>query len=70
MVVPPATAQLVTTRLWSGLLVWVLLAVTAVWCGTTTAWYTDWPVSFCIAAISALGYFSGVSLTAPTTKSG
>jgi zinc/manganese transport system permease protein len=68
MVGPPATAQLVTTRLWSGLLLSVLLAVAAAWCGITIAWYTDWPVSFCIAALSAAGYFLGLSLAVPRAK--
>jgi hypothetical protein len=26
------------------------------------AFYTDWPVSFCIAMLSALGYFAALSL--------
>jgi zinc/manganese transport system permease protein len=62
MVGPPAAAQLVTNRLWSGLLLSVLLAVVAAWCGITAAWYTDWPVSFCIAALSATGYFFSLGL--------
>jgi zinc/manganese transport system permease protein len=55
---PPAAAQYVTTGLWSGLASSALLAVTEAWCGIAIAYYTDWPVSFCIAALSALGYFS------------
>ena len=62
MVGPPAAAQLVTARLWSGLLLSVLFAVAAAWCGITIAWYTDWPVSFCIAALSATGYFFSLGL--------
>jgi zinc/manganese transport system permease protein len=58
MVGPPAAAQYVTTRLWSGLASSSLLAVTEAWCGIAIAYYTDWPVSFCIAVLSALGYFS------------
>jgi zinc/manganese transport system permease protein len=58
MVGPPAAAQYVTTGLWSGLASSALLAVTEAWCGIAIAYYTDWPVSFCIAALSALGYFS------------
>jgi zinc/manganese transport system permease protein len=64
MVGPPAAAQLVTTRLWSGLLLSALLAVAAAWCGITIAWCTDWPVSFCIAALSALGYFCSLGIAA------
>jgi zinc/manganese transport system permease protein len=55
---PPAAAQHVTTGLWTGLASSALLAVTEAWCGIAIAYYTDWPVSFCIAALSALGYFS------------
>jgi zinc/manganese transport system permease protein len=64
MVGPPAAAQLLTTRLWSGLLLSVLLAVAVAWCGITIAWHTDWPVSFCIAMLSAAGYFAGLGLAA------
>jgi len=58
MVGPPAAAQRVTAGLWSGLLVSATLALAEAWLGLTMAFYTDWPVSFCIAALSALGYFA------------
>jgi zinc/manganese transport system permease protein len=58
MVGPPATAQRVTTGLWSGLIVSALLALAEAWLGLTMAFYTDWPVSFCIALLSALAYFA------------
>lgn len=64
MVGPPAAAHLITSRLWNGLLLAVLLAVAVAWCGIAIAWYTDWPVSFCIAALSAVGYFSSLGLAA------
>lgn len=67
MVAPPATAQLVTTRIWSGLAASVLLAVAAAWCGIAVAWYTDWPVSFCIAALSTTGYLAGLGVAAAST---
>jgi zinc/manganese transport system permease protein len=65
MVGPPAAAQLVTTRLWSGLLIATLLAAAAAWCGIVVAWYTDWPVSFCIAVLSAAAYFLSLALATP-----
>jgi zinc/manganese transport system permease protein len=68
MVGPPAAAQLVTTKLWSGLLLAVLLAVAAAWCGIVIAWYTDWPVSFSIAALSAVTYFSSLAVAMPRSK--
>ena len=64
MVGPPAAAQRVTTGLWSGLFVSAALALAEAWFGLTMAFYTDWPVSFCIAALSALGYFA--CLATPT----
>jgi zinc/manganese transport system permease protein len=58
MVGPPAAAQRVTTGLWSGLFVSAALALAEAWLGLTMAFYTDWPVSFCIALLSALAYFA------------
>jgi len=66
MVGPPAAAQRVTTGLWSGLFVSAVLALAEAWLGLTMAFYTDWPVSFCIAALSALGYFA--CLAAPQSS--
>jgi zinc/manganese transport system permease protein len=66
MVGPPAAAQRVTTGLWSGLFVSAALALAEAWFGLTMAFYTDWPVSFCIACLSALGYFA--SLTVPARR--
>lgn len=66
MVGPPAAAQRVTTGLWNGLLVSAALALAEAWFGLTMAFYTDWPVSFCIAFLSAFGYFTCLVLTART----
>ena len=33
------------------------LALAEAWAGIAIAYHTDWPVSFCIAILSALGYF-------------
>jgi zinc/manganese transport system permease protein len=64
MVGPPAAAQRVTTGLWSGLLLSAVLALIEAWLGITIAYHTDWPVSFCIAVLSALGYFACLGLPA------
>jgi zinc/manganese transport system permease protein len=64
MVGPPAAAQRLTTGLWSGLVASAALALAEAWLGLTIAFYTDWPVSFSIAALSALIYF--VSLMTST----
>jgi len=61
MVGPPAAAQRLTTGLWSGLAVAAGLALAESWLGLTMAYYTDWPVSFCIAVLSALGYFAALA---------
>jgi zinc/manganese transport system permease protein len=68
MVGPPASAQHLTTKLWSGLLFSVLLAVVDAWCGITIAYYTDWPASFCIAVLSAVCYFSSLGIGAPRVR--
>jgi zinc/manganese transport system permease protein len=57
MVGPPAAAQRLATGLWSGLALSAGLALAEAWLGIAIAYYTDWPVSFCIALLSALGYF-------------
>ena len=64
MVGPPAAAQRITSGLWSGLLVSAVLALVEAWLGLTLAYYTDWPVSFCIACLSAFGYFTALGAPA------
>ncbi len=61
MVGPPAAAQRITSGLWSGLALSAALALAEAWAGIAIAFYTDWPVSFCIAVLSALGYFAALS---------
>ena len=60
MVGPPAAAQGVTTGLWTGLALSAGLALGEAWLGITLAYYTDWPVSFCITVLSAVVYFSSI----------
>jgi zinc/manganese transport system permease protein len=57
MVGPPATAQRLVNGLWSGMAVSAAVALAEAWLGIAVAYYTDWPVSFCIAFLSAFGYF-------------
>jgi len=66
MVGPPAAAQRVTNGLWNGLVLSAGLALSEAWLGLVIAYYTDWPVSFCIAVLSALGYFA--CLAAPALR--
>lgn len=58
MVGPAAAAQRVTTGLWSGLVLSAALALGEAWLGITLAYETDWPVSFCIALLSAVAHFA------------
>jgi zinc/manganese transport system permease protein len=56
MIAPGATALQITCRLKSGLLLSAFLALGYGISGITLAYYTDWPVSFAITAISSCGY--------------
>jgi zinc/manganese transport system permease protein len=60
MVGPAAAAQNLTTRLGTGIACAALLALVQAWLGITLAFYTDWPTSFWITALSAAIY--GLSL--------
>ena len=57
MVGPPATAQRLASGLWSGIALSAAIALVEAWLGIAMAYETDWPVSFCISLLSALGYF-------------
>lgn len=56
MVGPAAAAQRLASGVAAGVLLSVLLAVVEAWLGITLAFYTDWPSSFWITALSALVY--------------
>jgi zinc/manganese transport system permease protein len=66
LVGPPAAAQRVSTGLWSGVALSAALALGEAWLGLTVAFYTDWPVSFCIAFLSAAVYFVAIALPGST----
>jgi zinc/manganese transport system permease protein len=68
MVGPAAAAQRLTTGLWSGLLLAAALALAEAWFGIAMAYETDWPVSFCIAILSALAYFAALLAPARSSK--
>ena len=70
MVGPPAAAQRITTGLWSGLAVAAALALAEAWLGIALAYHTDWPVSFCIAVLSALGYFAALVASGRRSQAG
>jgi zinc/manganese transport system permease protein len=56
MVGPAAAAQRLTSRIGNGLLLSAGLALFEAWTGIALAFYTDWPASFWITALSAGAY--------------
>ena len=73
MVGPPATAQRLVRGLWIGMALSAVFALAEAWLGIAMAYQTDWPVSFCIAMLSALAYFvtrSRWSLRRPRASAG
>ncbi|MEX3555305.1 MAG: metal ABC transporter permease [Burkholderia gladioli] len=56
LVGPAAAAQNLSTRLASGVWLAALFALAEAWFGVALAYYTDWPTSFWITALSALVY--------------
>jgi zinc/manganese transport system permease protein len=53
---PAAAAQRFTARIVPGFVLSIGLALAQALGGVTLAYYTDWPASFCITALSALCY--------------
>jgi len=62
MVGPAAAAQNLSNRLGTGIAIAAGLAVVQAWGGLTLAFYTNWPTSFWITALSAAVY--GISVVA------
>ena len=61
MVGPAAAAQRLTRTVATGTLLSALLALFEAWLGLTLAFYTDWPSSFWITALSSAVYlFTGI----------
>lgn len=60
MVGPAAAAQQLTRTVMGGVLVSALLALGEAWLGITLAFYTDWPSSFWIIALSVVVYLLAV----------
>jgi zinc/manganese transport system permease protein len=56
MVCPAATAQRLTPRLGMGIALSSALALAQAWLGLALAFYTDWPTSFWITALSGATY--------------
>lgn len=62
MVGPGAAAQRLSSRLGFGVALSAGLAVAEAWLGIALAYYTDWPTSFWISALSAAGYLLAASM--------
>ena len=60
MVGPAASALAFTRRLWGAAALALALALFEAWGGLTLAFYTDWPVSFWITALSGVVYFASL----------
>ncbi|MBV9539443.1 MAG: metal ABC transporter permease [Acidisphaera sp.] len=56
MVGPAATAQRLSRGILPGAALAALLSLAQAWLGLTLAYYTDWPTSFCISALSFAVY--------------
>ncbi len=56
MIGPAAAAQQLTSAVIAGVLLSAVLALFEAWCGITLAFYTDWPSSFWITALSVAIY--------------
>jgi zinc/manganese transport system permease protein len=61
MVGPAAAAQNFSRRLAVGVALSAGLALAEAWGGLTLAFYTDWPTSFWIVALSGLVYFASLA---------
>jgi zinc/manganese transport system permease protein len=57
MVGPAAASLALTRRLWGALALAVAFALIEAWGGLTLAFFSDWPVSFWITALSGAVYF-------------
>ena len=61
MVGPAAAAINLTRRLPAAIALSAALALAEAWGGLTLAYYTDWPTSFWITALSGMVFFGGVA---------
>jgi len=61
MIGPAAAPQRVTTHLSLGIVLSVVFALADAWGGLTLAYYTDWPTTFWITALSGLVYFVSIA---------
>jgi len=60
MVGPAATAQRLTHRVVPGLVLAAGIALCEAWAGIALSYYTDWPASFWISALSGGVYLASL----------
>ena len=63
MVGPAASAQRLTTGVVSGIILSAGIALVEAWAGLTLSYYSDWPASFWITALSTAIYLLAVSVS-------
>lgn len=69
LVGPAATAQRLTPEVGRGLALSVALALAEAWLGIALAWWTDWPASFWITALSGTAFLlAGIAAWASDTR--
>ena len=68
MVGPGAAAQQLTSSVGHGVSLSIALALAEAWLGITLAFYTDWPSSFWITALSAAAYLLAASPCAASLR--
>ncbi len=64
LVLPPATAQLITSRPAAGLLLSVVLGLVSVWVALFVAYYSPYPIGFWLTTV-AFGLYAGTYAAAP-----
>ena len=62
MVGPAASAQALSSRIGPGIALAAGLALAITWGGVALAWFSDWPVSFWITALSGGTYLASLGL--------
>lgn len=60
MVGPAAAAQRITSAIGAGVAISAIFALAEAWLGIVVAFYTDWPSSFCIVALSGAVYLATI----------
>jgi zinc/manganese transport system permease protein len=70
LVLPPATAQLITARPARSMVLSVLLALGTVWLALFVAYYSPYPIGFWLTSIAFTGYVLTAAATAVGARTG